>query len=39
MLGAVKNENGFRYDLQRAEEEDIIDAGRRLPRLIKSQLD
>ena len=39
MLGAVKNANGGRYDLRRAEEEDIIDAGRRLPRLIKSQLD
>ena len=39
MMGAVKNANGGnQYDLQRAEEEDIIDVSRRLPKLLDEQL-
>ena len=39
MMGAVKNANGGnQYDLQRAEEEDIIDVTRRLPKLLDEQL-
>ena len=39
MMGAVKNANGGnKYDLQRAEEEDIIDVTRRIPKLLDEQL-
>ena len=39
MMGAVKNANGGnKYDLQRAEEEDIIDVSRRIPKLLDEQL-
>ena len=39
MMGAVKNANGGNnYNLQRAEEEDIINASRRLPKLLDEQL-
>ena len=39
MLGAVKNANGGNiYDLQRAEQEDIIDATRKLPKLLDKKL-
>ena len=39
MMGAVKNANGGnKYDLQRAEEEDIIDATRKLPRILDQKL-
>ena len=39
MLGAVKNANGGNnYDLRKAEREDIIDAARRLPRLLNNKL-
>lgn len=38
MMGAVKNSNGGnKYNLQRAEEEDIINASRRLPKLLDEQ--
>ena len=39
MMGAVKNANGGNnYDLKRAEEEDIIDATRKLPRLLEDKI-
>ena len=39
MMGAVKNANGGNnYDLRRAEEEDIIDATRKLPRLLEDKI-
>ena len=39
MLGAVKNANGGNlYDLQRAEQEDIIDATRKLPKLLDKKI-
>ena len=39
MMGAVKNANGGNiYDLKRAEEEDIIDATRKLPRLLEEKI-
>ena len=39
MMGAVKNANGGNnYDLRRAEEEDMIDATRKLPRLLEDKI-
>ena len=39
MLGAVKNANGGNnYDLQLAEQEDIIDATRKLPKLLDKKI-
>jgi len=39
MMGAVKNANGGNnFDLQRAEEEDMIDATRKLPRLLEEKI-
>ena len=39
MMGAVKNANGGNiYDLKRAEEEDMIDATRKLPRLLEEKI-
>ena len=39
MMGAGKNSNGGNiYDLRRAEEEDMIDATKRLPRLLEDKL-
>ena len=39
MMGAVKNANGGNiYDLKRAEEEDMIDATRKLPKLLEDKI-
>ena len=39
MMGAVKNANGGNnYDLRRAEEEDMLDATRKLPRLLENKM-
>ena len=39
MMGAVRNANGGNnYDLQRAEEEDMIDATRKLPKILEDKI-
>ena len=39
MMGAVRNANGGNnYDLKRAEEEDMIDATRKLPKLLEDKI-
>ena len=39
MMGAVKNANGGNnYDLRKAEEEDMLDATRKLPRLLENKM-
>ena len=39
MMGAVKNANGGNnYDLRKAEEEDMIDATRKLPKLLEDKI-